>query len=735
MKQYTKQANSMFYTSILYICSFFLFLEWIFPLEDVTDTENITVFIIYAAFCFIISLLRLKWWLAFSVKGIALIIVIHSLYYDISLLNLTWFGSFVAEIVWNMQMIFQQQLHELTQIFRSFLFLILIWLMSYLLYYWFVQMKRFFIFILMTFVYVTVLDTFTVYDAGFAIVRTFIVSFIALGIANYVKELDREKISSVLARKNPVWGLFLMLLIFMSVLVGFVAPKMEPQWPDPVPFIKSAAEEAGKIGTGTVRKVGYGEDDSRLGGSFIQDHTPVFRAYANEKQYWRIETKDVYTGKGWELSTDATFEPVEENNLHVETFSPEKIRTEMEEAVLQLQYTDIGKLMYPYGFQSVKHITDAEVEYELDRQSEAINTELGGKIGDTVDYQFTFQSPTFPIQELRKVYGGDEPEILERYTQLPGTLPERVKDLAAEITAAYDNRYDKAKAVERYFGNNGYIYETTDVPVPAANEDYVDQFLFDSMVGYCDNFSTAMVVLLRSVDIPARWVKGFTGGEMVEVDSETGLHVYEVTNANAHSWVEVYFPEYGWIPFEPTQGFSNLAAFANAPAADSSPEEELQESPEQRETEEEKDDAEEEAEEVFQPVTEKKDTSIFSEFRWGYLLLLAAIVGFAVLILYLTRFRWQTKLIEMRLTNNSNPQNYQDAYHFLMKVLQRNGIVKRPDQTLREFANAVDKHYETDEMRKLTHVYEQMLYNQGIGEPNSRKISELWKNLINRILG
>ena len=55
--------------------------------------------------------------------------------------------------------------------------------------------------------------------------------------------------------------------------------------------------------------------------------------------------------------------------------------------------------------------------------------------------------------------------------------------------------------------------------------------------------------------------------------------------------------------------------------------------------------------------------------------------------------------------------------------------------TLREFANAVDKHYETDEMRKLTHVYEQMLYNQGIGEPNSRKISELWKNLINRILG
>src|SRR5690625_1655683 len=74
-----------------------------------------------------------------------------------------------------------------------------------------------------------------------------------------------------------------------------------------------------------------------------------------------------------------------------------------------------------------------------------------------------------------------------------------------------------------------------------------------------------MVVMLRSIDIPARWAKGFTSGEKIAADSNEAdgldLDVYEITNSNAHSWVEVYFPDIGWVPFEPTQGFDNLADF------------------------------------------------------------------------------------------------------------------------------------------------------------------------------
>src|SRR5699024_6506512 len=115
------------------------------------------------------------------------------------------------------------------------------------------------------------------------------------------------------------------------------------------------------------------------------------------------------------------------------------------------------------------------------------------------------------------------------------------------------------RAIESYFASNGFVYETENVAVPSEQEDYVDQFLFDTRAGYCDNYSSSMVVLLRTLDIPARWVKGFTSGEQISSSLDDTEEVYEVTNANAHSWVEVYFSDVGWVPFEPTKGFSNFA--------------------------------------------------------------------------------------------------------------------------------------------------------------------------------
>src|SRR5699024_12010235 len=94
---------------------------------------------------------------------------------------------------------------------------------------------------------------------------------------------------------------------------------------------------------------------------------------------------------------------------------------------------------------------------------------------------------------------------------------------------------------------------------PPRRSSDLDQFLFDSKVGYCDNYSTSMVIMLRSLDIPARWAKGFTSGEVIQNGETTDDYdIYEVTNANTHSWAEVYVPGAGWGPFEPTQGFSNM---------------------------------------------------------------------------------------------------------------------------------------------------------------------------------
>ncbi|MEW5961658.1 MAG: transglutaminase domain-containing protein, partial [Chloroflexota bacterium] len=85
------------------------------------------------------------------------------------------------------------------------------------------------------------------------------------------------------------------------------------------------------------------------------------------------------------------------------------------------------------------------------------------------------------------------------------------------------------------------------IAAPPPGVDKVDYVLFNTREAYCDYYATSMIVLLRSLNIPARLASGFAGGDY---DSE--LNVFHVVNANAHSWVEVFFPRYGWIEFEPT---------------------------------------------------------------------------------------------------------------------------------------------------------------------------------------
>ena len=166
--------------------------------------------------------------------------------------------------------------------------------------------------------------------------------------------------------------------------------------------------------------------------------------------------------------------------------------------------------------------------------------------------------PNVSDDQLRAANGAIPHKIASQYLQLPNTLPDRVYQLGSEIVEGIESRYDRAVAIENYFSSGRFRYQIEDVPYPDLEQDYVDQFLFETQYGYCDNFSTAMVVLLRTVGIPARWVKGFTSGAMVEdlstVDQD--LYRYQITDSNAHSWVEVYFPQIGWIPFEPTIGFS-----------------------------------------------------------------------------------------------------------------------------------------------------------------------------------
>jgi len=144
---------------------------------------------------------------------------------------------------------------------------------------------------------------------------------------------------------------------------------------------------------------------------------------------------------------------------------------------------------------------------------------------------------------LRAAASDFPPAILLNYLQLPRLDP-RIPQLAEQVTASEVNNYDKAAAIERYLRVN-FRY-TLQLP-PVSQRDPLASFLFQRKQGHCEYFASAMAVMLRTLRIPSRVVNGFRTGEFNDLTSQ-----YVVRASNAHSWVEVYFPDYGWISFDPT---------------------------------------------------------------------------------------------------------------------------------------------------------------------------------------
>jgi transglutaminase-like putative cysteine protease len=139
------------------------------------------------------------------------------------------------------------------------------------------------------------------------------------------------------------------------------------------------------------------------------------------------------------------------------------------------------------------------------------------------------------------------PEVVSSYLGLP-VLDGRIPRLAEQITASADNNYDKARALETYLRTHfGYTLQLSRT-VP---HDPLANFLFERKQGHCEYFASSMAVMLRTLGIPSRVVNGFRTGEFNDLTSQ-----YVVRASNAHSWVEAYFPNHGWVAFDPTPGAS-----------------------------------------------------------------------------------------------------------------------------------------------------------------------------------
>ncbi|WP_122647170.1 transglutaminase TgpA family protein [Enterococcus mediterraneensis] len=356
-----------------------------------------------------------------------------------------------------------------------------------------------------------------------------------------------EKMIENKSAKNNRLLLFLSLIGVFAFLFPISLPQVQREiffWGQP---LRNRINEAGIFdaiadyggGSGALKRSGFSEDDTVLGGPLADDFTILFTAQMSSPSYWRVETKHNYSGQGWTDIGENRGYP--SNPFYLFTYPGTLVADS--ETVTITPSEAIPYLPQPYG--NIQwNIPTVLNEVRFDRSTERISF-----FASTAEQQLIFrplQRPT--IQEAPILPG------MAMYTQLPDSVPRRVRELAAEITEDAQSQLEKVEAIQNYLRSGEFRYSKIDTEVTPENREYVDYFLFDSKVGYCDNFSTAMIVLLRSLDIPTRWAKGFNNGAVAT--TENGVEV-TIRNADAHSWPEVYFTDYGWLPFEPTPAFSD----------------------------------------------------------------------------------------------------------------------------------------------------------------------------------
>ena len=342
--------------------------------------------------------------------------------------------------------------------------------------------------------------------------------------------------------------------------------------------------------------------------------TPVLQVESPVAMYWKARSYGTYTPKGW-ISEDTEFQPTDWTPTHSSAQPYEKrfevthtltpnyrtrnlfaggqiisanrdVRVEtydspiynidlsgplqlgrtypkVEQAsisldrVLRQEGPTAGRSQLaqavPPGFHLVDVARDGDLVQqvalaeELPEQPDTLSLRAADrefKQGET--YEVTSSVSLATAEDLR-LAGLDYPTwALAKYTALPPELPQRVRDLGQELTADAETPYDKAKAIEAYLKTLPY---SLSINAPPYDADGVDYFLFEQKAGYSEYFGSAMTVLLRTQGIPARMVTGYTVGNQVPEHD-----IYVVTDSHSHGWVEVFFPRYGWISFEPTPG-------------------------------------------------------------------------------------------------------------------------------------------------------------------------------------
>jgi transglutaminase-like putative cysteine protease len=338
---------------------------------------------------------------------------------------------------------------------------------------------------------------------------------------------------NVEAHRLPFVALVLLLLIFVLALPLFlVAPR-------------SGAAALTRSGSALTNFIGFSENVT-LGqiGELKRDNAVVMHVRFEDVQphggfKWRGVALDEFTGRGWRKSLEARNATEKKNDkgfFQVGTTEALHRLTTQTVFLEPIESPVLFGASRPIAIQGDFHFVRVDAEGAMQARKHEFERVL---------YK-VFSDMTEPDSASLRSDSRPYPPAFERYKQLPALLDPRIKALANAIVvnAQAGNRYDQAKAIEAYLQTQyGYSLQ-----MRAGGSDPLADFLFHVKTGHCEYFSTAMAVMLRTRGVAARVVNGFLPGEYNDAAA-----AYTVRQSDAHSWVEVYFPEsQAWVTFDPT---------------------------------------------------------------------------------------------------------------------------------------------------------------------------------------
>ncbi|MFP4635601.1 MAG: transglutaminaseTgpA domain-containing protein [Nitriliruptoraceae bacterium] len=299
---------------------------------------------------------------------------------------------------------------------------------------------------------------------------------------------------------------------------------------------------------------------NRLGSPEERD---VLRVRSPQRTYLRLAGLDSFDGSTWRLGPPegGTYSP-EPDALHPATdlLPPEQPAASTQTFEVEVDVLELENIYVPLPYQPIEVLgpmrddmvwsTDGGFLATWDTVEDDDAPTVG--ISEGTNYRVRVAEPNPDFEELEEV--SFDPQTVSEHTQLPRDYPE-LGELAEEIYAEADadSVVERALALQDWFiGPEGDF--TYDLEVPALRgEQALRDFVLEDRIGYCEYFATSMAVMLRETGIPARVAVGFLPGRVTdEAADDEELTEFTVSTGDAHAWVEVLFPGYGWITFEPT---------------------------------------------------------------------------------------------------------------------------------------------------------------------------------------